>query len=116
MMTASELVENAVKYGEDVPAARCISFALTVDDETIRIEVSNGSTDKDGVRNLQSRVNEIARTPDKAALYVARLEKLLIEPAENGNLGLYRIAFEGQFDLACRYVDEVVTVTATRTG
>jgi hypothetical protein len=113
-MVASELVENAVKYGEAVPAAPGIHFALLEAGGQLRIEVSNGCTDGDGVHELQARVKEIARAPDKAALYMARLEALLARPDESGKLGLYRIAFEGKFDLQWSYRNAVVTMTATR--
>jgi hypothetical protein len=116
MMTASELVENAIKYGEEVPQALGISFAMLQGAEGMRIEVSNGSTDVEAVGRLERRVAEIAGAPDKAALYMARLEELLAQPTESGRLGLYRIAFEGQFDLQCHYANSVVTMLATRSG
>jgi anti-sigma regulatory factor (Ser/Thr protein kinase) len=116
VMTASELLENAIKYGEDLPGASSISFALTAEGEWVCIEVSNGSADREGIRELQRRVDDVARASDRAALYMARLEELLAKPTESGRLGLYRIAFEGQFDLQCRYTDNLVTVIATRGG
>jgi hypothetical protein len=114
MMTASELTENAVKYGEDVPAAAHVAFDMWLDESRVTIRVSNGTRDKLGVRELQRRVNEVRNAPDKAALYTARLEELLVKPSESGKLGIYRIAFEGGFGLQCEYADDVVTVTATR--
>jgi len=39
---------------------------------------------------------------------------LLAHPDESGKLGVYRIGFEGGFELACEYTKSVVTVTATR--
>ena len=44
----------------------------------------------------------------------ARLEELLMHPSTSAKLGIYRIAHEGRFDIDCTYVNEVVTVTATR--
>ena len=114
MMTASELTENAVKYGEDVPAAPHVAFAMWLEESKVTIRVSNGTRDLLGVRQLQLRVDEVGHAPDKAALYIARLEELLINPTESGKLGIYRIAFEGGFELQCEYADEVVTVTATK--
>jgi hypothetical protein len=114
MMVTSELVENAIKYGQDVPAAPQISLVLSFDHDELRIAVSNGSTDLVGVGELERRVEEIVRAPDKATLYMTRLEELLAQPLESGKLGLYRIAFEGQFDLLFNYANDVVTITATR--
>jgi hypothetical protein len=113
-MTASELLENAIKYGEDVPAAPNISFSMVAEGGRLQFEVSNGATQTSGVRELQQRIDEVSRAPDKATLYMRRLEQLLANPTESGKLGIYRIAFEGKFDLECRYFDQVVTVIATR--
>ena len=113
-MTSSELVENAVKYGESVPAAKTVSFQLEATPEMLRIHVVNGSTNAPGVAELQRRVQELHRTDDKRALYMARLEELLAQADESGKLGIYRIGFEGGFDLQLDYKDHVVSVTATR--
>jgi hypothetical protein len=113
-ITASELVENAIKYGDSVVAATTIHFSVVVCGTEIRMRVSNGTTNRSGVSELLARVAEIRETPDKEALYLRRLEQLMANPGENGKLGLYRMAFEGQFELAGTYEDDVVTMTATR--
>jgi hypothetical protein len=114
VMTASELVENAIKYGENVPAAPAVTFSLRVDGGQLRIRVINGSTNAVGVAELARRVGELSHATDKKALYLARLEQLLARADESGKLGVYRIGFEGGFDLECDYTNSVVTVTATR--
>jgi hypothetical protein len=114
MMVTSELIENAVKYGEEVPASAHIQLSMTMCDGKLVITVTNGCTEGQGIKQLTHRIQEIAEAPDKAALYMARLEQLLAEPNESGKLGLYRIAFEGEFDLHLTYRDCVVTITATR--
>lgn len=114
MMVTSELIENAVKYGEEVPASAHIQLSMTMGEDQLIIRVTNGCADGSGVKQLERRIREIADAPDKAALYMARLEQLLAEPTESGKLGLYRIAFEGEFDLKLSYRDNVVTITAAR--
>jgi hypothetical protein len=114
MMVASELVENAVKYGEDVVGATSILFSCSFDADHVRMVVKNGCTDTHAIRKLEQRIQQIADSPDKEALYMARLEELLEDPTESGKLGLYRVAFEGRFDLNATYSDRVVAVTATR--
>jgi hypothetical protein len=114
VMTASELVENAIKYGETVPAAPSVTFSLEAHPGRLQIRVVNGSTNVSGVGELSRRVDELARATDRQALYLARLEQLLAHPDDSGKLGVYRIGFEGGFDLACDYTNSVVTVTATR--
>ncbi len=114
MMTASELVENAIKYGECVPGAETVMFSLEATPTVCRIRVVNGSTNATGVAELSRRVKELARAEDRQALYLARLEQLLAHTEESGKLGVYRIGFEGGFDLECDYTNNVVTMTATR--
>jgi len=114
IMTASELVENAIKYGESVGGAQTVTFVLDVTPAQLSIRVVNGSTNAQGVAELERRVEELRSAPDKQALYLTRLEQLLADADESGKLGIYRIGFEGGFDLQLDYKDEVVTVTATR--
>ena len=114
IMTASELVENAIKYGESVPAAKTVTFVLEATSDLLFIRVVNGSTNAVGVAELERRVQELRGATDKQALYLARLEQLLADAGESGKLGIYRIGFEGGFDLQLEYTNEVVTVTATR--
>lgn len=114
MMVVSELMENAVKYGEGVPAAPNISLSLSMGTNKLMIAVRNGCGDATAVKALEQRIREIAEAPDKSALYMERLEQLLADPLDTGKLGLYRIAFEGEFDLQFDYADRVVTIVATR--
>jgi hypothetical protein len=114
MMTASELVENAIKYGDEVAGAPAIRFSLVVDDAHLRIEVKNRSTRPEGVRDLRACVDQIARSTDRSALFLARMDELQPSDVRGGRLGLYRIAFEGGFDVECSCVDDTVTVFAAR--
>jgi hypothetical protein len=115
VMTASELAENAIKYGENVLAAPSVAFSLAADERVVRVQVSNGCASTTSVRQLQARIDDVTKAEDKGVLYVARLEELLAHPTESGKLGIYRIAFEGKFALECIYENLVVTVIATRT-
>ena len=114
VMTASELVENAIKYGESVPAAPSVTFLLEASPLQLAIRVINGSTNALGVAELQRRVKDLSEAANKEALYLARLEQLLAHSEDSGKLGIYRIGFEGGFDLALDYTNDVVTMTATR--
>ena len=114
VMTASELVENAIKYGESLPAAPSVTFSLEAASGKIVIRVVNGSSNALGVAELDRRVRDLAGATNKEALYLARLEELLAHSDESGKLGIYRIGFEGGFDLALDYTNAVVTMTATR--
>jgi hypothetical protein len=114
VMVASELVENAIKYGEGVPKASCATLKLEVTDSAICLEVSNGVRAIAAVREIESHINQIACAMDPGDLYVVRVLELLTNPDSKGKLGLCRIRHEGRFELHFRYEDEVLTVTATR--
>lgn len=113
-MVASELLENAMKYGETVSEAPSIKFELLVTSEQLRLAITNGVSSANDLERLASRIAEVSAAEDRAKLYVGRLEQLLERPTERAGLGIYRIGFEGQFDLQCNERDGVVTVVATR--
>jgi hypothetical protein len=113
-MAASELVENAIKYGDAAAAFADIRFSLWVGSGSVRIQVVNAAANRAGVDELRARIEEIERSTDKEALYLQRVIQALGCPRDSGNLGLYRIALEGGFSLECGYAEGVVTVSATR--
>jgi len=113
-MVAAELVSNAIKYGISVPTASSATITLTVTAKQIQIEVSNGVTSESVVQELQARLEQIAGSDSKEQLYMNRLQQLLDDSSQTGKLGLYRIGFEGRFELKCTYAEQVLTVVATR--
>jgi hypothetical protein len=116
MMTTSELLENAIKYGESVARAPRIVFSLGLADGVIRVETVNGCSDHGKVQRLQARLQRMAIAEDPKALYLSSIRELPASAAQSGGsgLGLYRIAAEGGFTLSCHYEDGVVGVIATR--
>jgi serine phosphatase RsbU (regulator of sigma subunit) len=113
-MVASELLENAIKYGESLPTLTQISFAFFIRNGECRITVTNGSNSQENIGRLQAMIAEVNAAEDKSALYMRRMQELLENPSERTGLGIYRIGFEGGFDLACEACDGIVTVVATR--
>jgi anti-sigma regulatory factor (Ser/Thr protein kinase) len=114
VMVASELVENAIKYGVAVPSLKWTRFCFECKPSLIRIEVSNGVTEASTAEAVKRR---LAATPDREAgerLYLARLQQLVENPQPPNQLGLYRICAEGQFQLDCEYADQVLTIIARR--
>lgn len=114
VMTASELVENAIKYGEPVPEAPTASVVLDRTDDLLRITVRNGVANRETVADLMLHIDRVTAAPDKTVLYFERLRELMTAGGGSSKLGIYRIACEGGFDLRCDLEDRVVTVTASR--
>ena len=113
-MVVSELVSNAIKYGDMVPNQECASVTLTLKDDQIQVAVSSGAPSEESVRELRERIEQIASAESVEQLYMTRLQELLDNSSEKGGLGLYRIGFEGRFQLTYTHTDQVVVVTATR--
>ncbi len=113
-MVAAELVSNAIKYGVSVPSAQNADITLRVNDQHIQVAVSNGVQSDSVVQELQKRIHQITHAESKEQLYMNRLQQMLEDPTQVGKLGLYRIGFEGQFDLDSTYADQILTVIATR--
>lgn len=114
-MVASELLENAVKYG--APGAEVLTLGLTDSGETLTVFVRNklepGSPHGAALRE---RIAWVASFPDAASAYEAALASLFEahpESDERNGLGLARIAYEGRCTLECDFDAEGrVTVRA----
>jgi hypothetical protein len=115
VMTASELVENAIKYGEAVPAAPSATVSLDFDGKRIEVVVRNGVASAETVETLRHHIQKLAAATDRQALYIERLKELMFSPGSSTQLGIYRIGCEGKFDVDFDFADGVVTVRATRT-
>jgi hypothetical protein len=116
-MVASELVENAVKYGLAInhESEMGIEFLFQVNDREIMIEVTNSADSEYDLANVTRHIDAINKSKDPQHLYVKRLTELMDTPGQKGSqLGLYRIAYEGEFSLSYEVKDKVITVKAYR--
>ncbi|MFO0659985.1 MAG: hypothetical protein U0165_09170 [Polyangiaceae bacterium] len=114
VMVTAELVENAIKYGESVPGCEDVQVHVTISSTQVAIEVANGATSRPALNELFERVEQISTSDNREGLYIKRLEEMLQSPGLSGKLGLYRIGFEGNFELTCRHDGQILTVRATR--
>ena len=71
VMTASELVENAIKYGDAADGSDGIRVSLGIRPGLLLLEVSNRCANAAAVDELRARIDDITRSTDKEALYVA---------------------------------------------
>jgi hypothetical protein len=108
MMTASELAENALKYGLDV------QVTMELRPRVVAIHVTNAVVSVERVAAARAQISRLARETDPASLYMARMAELLEDDNESGSLGLYRVAGEGKFRLSCTYRNRRLTITAKR--
>lgn len=115
IMTMSELIENAVKYGSSTENAKSININFVADEKQIIIIVANPVKDETSVEIVRKHIERINSASDPLELYVQRLQELLENPnLKNSQLGLYRIAYEGNFKLAYGYENHILTIKAVR--
>ncbi len=112
-MVSTELVENAVKFGEPVVGLTGIKYELSVEDNKIIVKVDNGLITKESLMQVKKRIDKIASADDRFKLYTGRLSELMKETTlSESRLGLYRIAYEGKCDLSYIYKDNILSVMA----
>ncbi|MDJ0765808.1 MAG: hypothetical protein QNJ97_22680 [Myxococcota bacterium] len=114
IICASELCENAIKYGDAVSQMQFIQFLLRRLDSAIQITVTNGVTSPSDLGEVKDFIERINKSQAPGQLYLDRLKELMEDAThDRTRLGLYRIAHETGFTLDYTLRDEVVTVTAT---
>ena len=80
----------------------------------MRVISTNGVRSPDRAEHLARSLERI-RSADPRVLYLERMKELMANPTQTeSQLGLLRIAFEGQFTLSHVYQDSVLTITAER--
>jgi len=114
VMVASELVENAIKYGVSVPELPWTRFAFETTADEIRMEIANGLIDSAVFAHLSLRIAELQKPGAGERLYLERLQQLVENPLPPNRLGLFRISFEGKFSLDVFYDNQVLIIKAHR--
>jgi hypothetical protein len=99
-MVASELVENAIKYGNFKRKSEMISLAIDIEKRNIIIEVKNriNGTEEHHLKNLDETIQWIRGYQNPFEAYVEKLKEVSVKELDQGEsgLGLVRIAYEGQ--------------------
>lgn len=123
LMAASELAENLVKKGGASLGGKKASIKdpersrLVIDirrkEGLLRIETCNRIADPEDAETVRAHIRKIDRGPKRA--YEDRLRELMRErDVSHTRLGLFRIAYEGKFSLACQVSGNILTISATR--
>lgn len=110
---ASELIENAVKYGEGTVELRC----PTEDDRMVIVASKNASNHPD-LESIKRHIDLLRASEDPFVLYHNYANRLM-EPMANpdtkaAQLGLFRIACEGQCELEHTIKDNRLEVRSSR--
>ncbi|MEW6267137.1 MAG: ATP-binding protein [Thermodesulfobacteriota bacterium] len=116
-MVVSELVENAIKYGNFPNKGDKVAVSLKIENKAVIIEVQNPVDEKalKNLRNLDRAIQWIRGYQDPFEAYVIKLKEVSKKSFrdETSGLGLVRIAYEGRAILDFFLRDDgVVNVSA----
>lgn len=114
VMVASELLENAIKYGVAVPLLSRTRVTLQYSPTQIEIRVDNGLVEMGAYERVRAIVESMNDETACERLYLARIQELIDNPFQKNQLGLYRIGYEGKFSLSCNLENQVLSMTARR--
>lgn len=115
-MVSGELLENAVKYAHRT--TELTMFRLKVWGalgDVAFVQVSN-PIDPDSARLVLDAIASIRTAPSIVDSYYQRMREISARPSRMSRLGLLRIAYEGNCELAGEVQDGVLTITATIPG
>ena len=114
-MCITELTENAVKYGNNAEDGTKINASITRRGDNLVISVSNKIAPNQKINALQKTLNALNNAQNPGELHIQRMREIMKSPKKGSSrLGIYRIAYEGEFKLDCKLEDGVLTVEATR--
>ena len=116
---ASELLENAIKYGIENDKSPQVSFEFKVAHDKVFISVKNGTTSRDFLEDFIRIMAEIKSSQSPHELYINRLKMLMNHPEDStSRIGLYRIANQKDilhFDYTISDETLEVTIEVNRT-
>ena len=112
-MVTGELLENAMKYGHWGESEQVFRLRITGDSSHATIVVENPASRASGhVDRLQQAIDWIRSFPNPRDAYRARLREIAdAEVGQTRQLGLVRVAYEGNGLLSTAFDGAVVNVT-----
>jgi hypothetical protein len=114
-MVATELLENAIKYGVVNNHIPQVGLDFELADDIVSIKVKNGVEESESLEKLKKTMKKICESENKKALYLDRLQEIIDNPSKHAShLGLYRIVSKGEFDLKFHIQGDVLEITATK--
>lgn len=114
LLAISELGENALRHGIDVPEHPKVEIEVFADENTISIRVTNGFDRRKHYRRVIDHVSRLHMAADPMEVYIERLQEIKNNAGHSGGMGLYRVAAEGFFTIKADASENVLTITAER--
>jgi len=117
VMIASELTENVVKYGAQIDDERVGFITVYLNDDSFSVHSHNAVGDIRHVQAVEAILEEIKQSEDPSELSISRLRELIAGNVDGpSQLGLLRIATDGNSDISCSFGDTVLTIEAVYRG
>ena len=112
-MGFTELMENSIKYSQETPDYNDINVKITLDNRILDITLSNYVKTEDDLRSLSTIINRINEYGKSENLYLDRINEIISQDGiGKSQLGLYRIAYEAEFDISYDMIDnKKITIT-----
>ena len=105
-MGFTELMENSIKYSQETPDYNDINVKITLDNRILDITLSNYVKTEDDLRSLSTIINRINEYGKSENLYLDRINEIISQDGiGKSQLGLYRIAYEAEFDITYDMID-----------
>lgn len=114
-MVITELLENAIKYGSYDNDKDEVHFEIDIAEDKITLQVSNKICSRDNFDVFEKNIKKLQESDNVAKLYTERLQEILLKPEdEKSQVGLFRIAYEGKFNLQYKLNGDTLLVIAER--
>ena len=105
-MGFTELMENSIKYSQDASDYNEITTKITLNKRSLVITLSNYVKTDEDVRSLTTIINRINEYGKTKNLYLDRINEIISQDGiGKSQLGLYRIAYEAEFDITYEMID-----------
>lgn len=100
IMIISELLENAIKYGNFSSGLSEITASITISERDITVEVKSPVKDEDDqhFRRLDKMIQWVRGYQNPFEAYIEKIKEISHQPIDDtqSGLGIVRIAYEGQ--------------------
>jgi len=117
VMNLSELMENAIKYGNFDNNKEAVNASISVSDRDVIVEVKSPVKDGDDLsfRKLDRTVQWVRGYQNPFEAYIEKIKEIAHQPVneKQSGLGIVRIAYEGQ-SIIDFFVDDknIISVSA----
>lgn len=110
-MALCELVENSIKYCPTENLNNDIEIQISLTNFSVKISVSNYYIDNDDFKTVINTIDKIKNSANSKNLYIERINEIIKQKNHGkSQMGLYRIAFEGECTLDYKIKKDILTI------